>query len=118
MSAPREVPDPSFRLRGPMFWLPPGGFGNGIPATAWAELADLTEDEVPPVMMELASADIACYVAVPHRPRDASRRYTNRARYRLWVDSMRYHSAESLLMELLAILHGRRPPREPRPPDG
>lgn len=101
-----------------MFWLPPGGFGNGIPATAWAELADLTEDEVAPVMMELAGAAIAGYVGVPHHPRDASRRYTGNARYRLWVDSMHYHSAESLLMELLAVLHDRRPPRESTPTDG
>jgi hypothetical protein len=66
MTAPREIPDPPLRPRGPMFWLAPGGFGNGIS---------------------------------------------------LWVDSMRCHSAENLLMELLAVLHGRRPPRESTPTD-
>jgi hypothetical protein len=93
-----------------MFWLPLGGFGNAVPARAWAEVADLSTDEVADVLMALADAGIAGYIAVPHRPRDAARRYSVDVRYRLWVDSLRYLSAENVLMEVLARLHGRRPP--------
>lgn len=89
-----------------MFWLPPGGFGNGIGAQAWAELADLPEDEVASVLFTLAEAGIGGYVAVPR-----SLRGRFPVMYRLWVDSLHYRHAEDILMELLATLHGRRPPR-------
>jgi hypothetical protein len=89
-----------------MFWLPPNGFGNSIGAQAWAELADLPEGEVASVLFTLAEAGIGGYVAVPRALRDRSR-----VMYRLWVDSPQYRHAEDILMELLATLHGRRPPR-------
>lgn len=40
--------------RVPMFWLPPGGFGNGVPATSWAEIADMGEDQLAEVLFALA----------------------------------------------------------------
>jgi hypothetical protein len=79
-----------------MFWLPPGGFDNGLTASAWAEIADLTEDKLADVLFALAEADIAGYVAVPH-PAAVQQPVS----YRLWVDSLRYRRAEDLLMELL-----------------
>lgn len=98
-SAPRNDRDFSLSLRGPMFWLPPHGFGNGVSAQAWAELADLAEDELETVLFALRNAGIAGYVATVRtrvlKPGDTE------VRYRLWVDSLLYRHAEDLLMELL-----------------
>lgn len=97
-----------FGDRGPMFWLPPHGFGNGIDASAWAELADLPEGEVAAVLFEMADARIAAYVAIPHPTRRVGS--PPPVRYRLWVDSLCYWRAEDLLMQVLAALHHTRPP--------
>jgi hypothetical protein len=84
-----------------MFWLPPGGTDNGVWATFWAELADLDADDVDAVLRLLADADVGGYVATPGGRAHRQRRPVVR---RLWVDSLRYHTAENLLM---AYLHGR-----------
>jgi hypothetical protein len=84
-----------------MFWLPPGGIDNGVWAGAWAELADLDEDDIDAVLGLLASADVGGYVATPG---GGAHRRGQRVVHRLWVDSLQYHKAEDLLM---AHLHGR-----------
>ncbi|MBN9743315.1 hypothetical protein DMP23_19765 [Amycolatopsis sp. A1MSW2902] len=91
MSAPHH-PDPDYSERGIMFWLPPHGVGNGIDAQAWAEIADLTAEELDQVFAALADAGIAGYAATVHGRPD---------RYRLWVDSLRYLHAEDVLMTVL-----------------
>lgn len=78
-----------------MFWLPPGGIDNGVWASAWAELADLDADDIDAVLGLLARADVGGYVATPGGR--ASRRQKLIV-HRLWVDSLRYHKAEDLLM--------------------
>ncbi|MER5390372.1 hypothetical protein [Saccharopolyspora sp. NPDC002686] len=93
MSAPRHEPDHGFDQRGPMFWFPPGGFDNGVPASSWAELADIGADQLADVLFTLAEARIAGYVAHP-----AGRRATGK--YRLWVDTLQYRHAEDLLMDV------------------
>lgn len=99
MTASPAIPDPEHDARALMFWLPPHGFGNGVPARAWAILADLTEKQVYPVLFALAGAHIAGYVATEHattlQPGDPG--FT----WRLWVDSLKYSHAETLLMEQL-----------------
>lgn len=107
MSAPHQA-GMNVSERGLMFWLPPGGFGNEIAASAWAELADLPEDELAGVLFALTDARIAAYVAVPRPVRKAATRGPRR--YRLWVDSLRYRRAEDVLMDVLAALHHTRPP--------
>ncbi|WP_020502531.1 hypothetical protein [Sciscionella marina] len=95
------------RYRGAMFWLPDTGFGNGVPASHWAELADLPEGELAPVLFALFEADIGAYAARRHPP---LRLPDAHSPYRLWVDSLYYRSAEEVLMTELARLHGVRPP--------
>lgn len=82
--------------RGVMFWLPPGGFSNGVPAAAWAEIADLTEAQLAPVLFGLAEARIGGYVAIPAGAKSSHRP----PRYRLWVDTRQYSRAADLLMGL------------------
>jgi hypothetical protein len=100
------VSSPSRPIRNPaqfdvMFWLPPGGTDNGVWASAWAELADLGPDDVEAVLSLLASADVGGYVATPG---GRAQRPGQPIVHRLWVDSLRYHKAEDLLM---AYLQGR-----------
>jgi hypothetical protein len=99
MSASHDIPDPSNDQRGRAFWLPPGGFGNGIGASAWAEIADLTEEELPKVLFALVESRIAGYVAIV-QPK-AVEAGNMQIVYRLWVDSLRYLQAEDVLMEVL-----------------
>jgi hypothetical protein len=84
-----------------MFWLPPGGTDNGVWASFWAELADLGVDDIDAVLRLLADAGVGGYVATP-----GGRAYNwgQPVVHRLWVDSLRYHRAEDLMM---AYLHGR-----------
>lgn len=83
---------------GVAFWLPPGGTDNGVFAAYWAELADLESTDVGTVLTLLADAGVGGYVATPggalgHRARSPI--------HRLWVDSLRYHRAEDILMAYL-----------------
>jgi hypothetical protein len=78
-----------------MFWLPPGGTDNGVWASAWAELADLDADDVDAILGLLAQADVGGYVATPG---GRAYRRGQLVVHRLWVDSLRYHRAEDLLM--------------------
>jgi hypothetical protein len=78
-----------------MFWLPPGGTDNGVWASAWAELADLDAADIDAVLGLLARADIGGYVATPG---GRAYRRGQPVVHRLWVDSLRYHKAEDLMM--------------------
>jgi hypothetical protein len=84
-----------------MFWLPPGGTDNGVWASNWAELADLEPTDVAPLLSLLADADVGGYVATPG---GRSARTDKPISHRLWVDSLRYHKAEDVLM---TYLHSR-----------
>lgn len=99
MTASPETPDPAHHDPGMMYWLPPHGFGNGIPAHAWAILADLSENQVGPTLFTLADAHIGAYVATEHitpmQPHDPA------IVWRLWVDSLQYRHAEDILIEEL-----------------
>jgi hypothetical protein len=99
VSAPHDIPDLSFNRRGRACWLPPRGFGNGIDASTWAEIADLTEDELPKLLFALTESSIAGYVAIV-QPKGVEAGNTHIV-YRLWVDSLRYLQAEDVLMEVL-----------------
>ncbi|MFI7190091.1 hypothetical protein ACIBQ0_10190 [Nocardia nova] len=96
MSAP-NIPDPWADARSTMYWLPPGGIGNGVTARAWAILADLTEKQVYPVLFALSEAGIAGYAAAVRtrvlEPGDRT------MMWRLWVDTLHYNAAADVVME-------------------
>jgi hypothetical protein len=58
-------------------------------------LADLDADDVDAVLGLLARADVGGYVATPG---GRARRRHELVVHRVWVDSLRYHTAEDLLM--------------------
>jgi hypothetical protein len=74
------------------FWLPPHGHGNGLQATGWAPLADVPAALEIPLLKAFRIAGVGAYAA-----------NVTRDSVRLWVDSMRYGTAEDVLRhELLA----------------
>jgi hypothetical protein len=86
--------------RGPMFWLPPGGFGNGLTATAWAQIADLSDDNLPEVLFSLTESGIPAHVAALRRRPGSKADGLRRTTYRLWVASSSYGRAQDVLMPL------------------
>lgn len=83
-------------------WLPPGGRGNGVWAeivatassSAWAPIADLNVGAVDPVLDRLRSADVPAYAAPARKARPGRTCRT----WRLWVMSLRYGTAEQVLL--------------------
>lgn len=78
------------------YWLPPGGRGNGVSADTWVLLAELEADYVTTVLDLLAEADVGGYVAAP-----GGQRARANGCHHLYVDTMRYHRAEDVLMLFL-----------------
>lgn len=102
MSSPINPISKPARL-GVEFWLPPGGIDNGVWASNWAELADLEPCDVGAVLGLLAQAGVGGYVATLGGRRTGHRPLI----HRLWVDSLRYHRAEDVLMAYFNSSHTR-----------
>jgi hypothetical protein len=89
--------------RSVMYWLPFDGWDNGVWADTWVILADIENEDVTAVLDLLAEADVGGYVVIPHGQKARAG-----GRHHLYVDTMRYHRAEDVLM---LFLRGK----EPRP---
>ncbi|RAJ55685.1 hypothetical protein K376_04656 [Streptomyces sp. PsTaAH-130] len=90
-------------------WLPPGGRGNGLRATAWAPVADIPARHVDTVLDALREASVPAHAAPaprPVRPLTPGRRPPG-AVWRLRVGSTSYAKAEDLLMRLPRTLDRR-----------
>jgi hypothetical protein len=75
------------------YWLPPHGHGNGCDATGWAPLADVPAALEVRLLRAFRAAGVAAYAAtVPS------------GELRVWVDSMRYGTAEDVLRHELLDL--------------
>jgi hypothetical protein len=99
------IPLEELAQRSVMYWLPFGGWDNGVWADTWVILADIENEDVTAVLDLLAEADVGAYAAVPHGQKARAG-----ARHHLYVDTMRYYRAEDVLM---LFLRGK----EPRPDD-
>lgn len=111
--------DDSYAERGAAFWLPPTGFGNGLPSVAWARIIDLPGRLVGRVLATLTRAGIPAYLD-ERRVRIADRAAEHPVEYRLWVDPHRYSAAEDVLMTLIradrpSTAHGDPALRRPSP---
>jgi hypothetical protein len=89
--------------RSVMYWLPFGGWDNGVWADTWVILADIENEDVTAVLDLLTEADVGGYVAIPRGQKARAG-----GRLHLYVDTMRYHRAEDVMM---VFLRGK----EPRP---
>jgi len=100
MSASLSRPAAQVQRLGRLWWLPPGGLGNGIDDDGWAPILELASDQVAPVLAALRAAGVPAYAAGV-RPGAA------RARHKLWVGTSAYGRAEATLITVLASASGR-----------
>lgn len=87
---------------GRLWWLPPGGCGNGLDDSAWIPALEISEQVVADVLGRLREASVPAYAA-PARPawqrlREPSGRPEG---CRLWVGASGYGRAESVLMTIM-----------------
>jgi len=80
------------------YWLPPGGFDNGVWADTWELIADLDSGDVATVLALLAMADVGAYAAIPGGRRARAR---DPVPYTLWVDAMQYGLAEDMMIRFM-----------------
>lgn len=84
-------------------WLPPSGYGNGLPARSWAPIADIDARHVDAVLMALLDAHVPGHAAPaprPVRPLLPGERPPGSV-WRLRVASTSYARAEDVLMRVL-----------------
>lgn len=90
---------------GRLWWLPPGGCGNGLDDQAWAPALQISEQIVPQVLDALRDAGVPAYAArVPalvRRPRDRTGQPDS---YQLWVGASAYGRAEAALLAVMTRL--------------
>lgn len=108
MAASSSSSWPRYRSMGRAYWLPPGGFGNGLDAATWAELVDADASELVLLMDALRAADIAAYAARLDR---LGRRHPS-SLFRIWVDTWTHSRAEDVIRKEL-LRHRRAGPSLP-----
>jgi hypothetical protein len=85
-----------------LYWLPPGGIGNGLDAQTWAVLIDTDASDLMLLLDTLREADIAAYAArLDRRSRARPARI-----FRIWVDTWAHARAEDVIRQ--ALLRNRR----------
>jgi len=91
------------------FWLPPGGWGNGLEDTAWAAVVDVNgEHAASVILMRLREAHVPGYAA-GLRPALRTRRGSRPSArpVRIWVGAASYGRGQSAVLEMLPDLVGR-----------
>jgi len=105
MTAPVSRPAEQPARGGRLWWLPPGGYGNGLEDAAWAPVLEISEQIVLDVLRALANAGVPGYAAPAHPPgyrlRDRSRQPET---YRLWVGASAHGRAEEVLVAVMPRL--------------
>lgn len=84
-----------------LWWLPPGGFGNGLDDQAWALALHVSGRVVPHLLCALREAGVPAYTAALREPHD---RDGQPATYQLWVGASAYGRAESVLLAVMPRL--------------
>jgi len=91
--------------RGRLWWLPPGGYRNGLDDEAWAPALEVSERVVPTVLCALAEAGVPAYAAPANSGAVRLKDHTGRPEpYQLWVGSSAYGRAEMTLVRLMPYL--------------
>jgi len=108
MTAPVSRPAPRYGGFGQLWWLPSGGFGNGLEDESWIPILEISERVVPRVLAALRASGVPAYAALSGptagRLRDRSARPPG---YQLWVGGSAYGEAESILLSLMPSLAAR-----------
>jgi hypothetical protein len=93
---------------GRLWWLPAGGYGNGLDDGAWAPVLEVSEQIVPDVLRLLAEVGVPAYAAPAHPAAGRLRDRTKRPEgYQLWVGASAYGRAEAALLAMMPHLARR-----------
>ena len=91
--------------RGRLWWLPAGGYGNGLDDDAWVPVLEVSERSMPTVLGVLSEVGVPAYAAPARsgasRLKDRTRRP---AGYQLWVGASAYGRAEMALVRVMPFL--------------
>ena len=99
----RSVPH-TVRL-GRLWWLPAGGYGNGLDDESWVPVLEISEQVVTRVLGVLRDAGVPAYAAAARRAASRLRDRSGRpASYQLWVGASAYGRAESALVAAMPSL--------------
>ncbi len=102
MNAPVSRPAEQHGQRGRLWWLPSGGYGNGLDDDAWAPVLEISERVAPALLRVLGQAGVPAYAAPA---RSAASRLRGRSRrpegYQLWVGASVYGQAEAILVAVM-----------------
>ena len=105
MAASVSRPAEQTGRRGRLWWLPAGGYGNGLDDNAWAPVLEVSEQVVSAVLAALGEVGVPAYAAPA---RSAIRRLKERTRrpvgYQLWVGASAYGQAEMTLVRVMPYL--------------
>jgi len=105
MSASVSRPLPQARRPGPLWWLPPGGYGNGLDDEAWAPVLEISQRIVPELLALLGEAGVPAYAAPARSAAARLRDRTGRPEsYRLWVGASAHGAAENALVVVMPYL--------------
>ncbi|MGH3404167.1 MAG: hypothetical protein ACRDRJ_16930 [Streptosporangiaceae bacterium] len=88
-----------------LWWLPARGRGNGLDDGAWTQIAEVSADDVGPLLTAFRARSVPAYAAPPsgawvRRGRRASAEPT----WRVWVGASAYGRAEQALLVMLPTL--------------
>jgi hypothetical protein len=86
-----------------LYWLPPGGIGNGLDAQTWAVLIDADASQLILLLDTLRDADIAAYAARVDR---LGRRRGRSSTFRIWVGTWTHARAEDVVRKVLLRQRG------------
>jgi hypothetical protein len=90
---------------GRLWWLPSGGYGNGLDDEAWAPVLEVSQQIVSALLARLCEAGIPAYAAPARSAAARLRDRTGRPEsYRLWVGASAYGAAEAALVVVMPYL--------------
>jgi hypothetical protein len=108
MSASISRPVQQSQRCGRLWWLPPGGQGNGLDDEAWAPILEVGPGIVTPLLAALLAAGVPAYAASTQA--GPSRRRARAAApcdYRVWVGTSAYSRAVDTLVAVMPALLGQ-----------
>jgi hypothetical protein len=105
MSESVSRPVPHAGRPGRLWWLPSGGYGNGLDDEAWAPVLEVSQQIVSALLALLREAGIPAYAAPARSAAARLRDRTGRPEsYRLWVGARAYGEAEAALVVVMPYL--------------
>ena len=105
MSASISRPLQQLQRFGRLWWLPPGGQGNGLDDDAWAPILEVGAGLVAPLLDAFQAAGVPAYAASTRRaPSLRAARTEEAPGYRIWVGTSGYGRAEETLITVMPSL--------------